>query len=119
MLETQKRTITNEDESNDFYHLMQRTMYKMREEKTGTGSGGFEWPDSEGQKKSEELFEVRSRPDGLSYADVIVRKGRHATRVPKVGNPCFEAAKCTCVSNELRCTLRCHRGDVGIRCLNY
>jgi hypothetical protein len=92
MLETHHRSITNEDEPNDFYHLMQRTMYKMREDKRCTGNGGFEWPDSNKKKKSEELFEVRSRQGGLYYTDVKIRNGKHVTRPQKVGNRCFEAA---------------------------
>jgi hypothetical protein len=92
MLETHHRPVTNEDEPNDFYHLMQRAMYKMREDRSSTASGGFEWPESNGKTKSEELFEVRSYQDGLNHTNVIARNGKHATRAPKIGNRYFEAA---------------------------
>jgi hypothetical protein len=58
MLETAHRTVTNEDQPNDFYHLMQRSIYKMMEDKEGVSC--FQWPDDAMKVKTCRLFEVCS-----------------------------------------------------------
>jgi hypothetical protein len=58
MLETTHRTVTNEDQPNDFYHLLQRGIYKMMEDKEGVSC--FQWPDDVTKEKTCRLFEVCS-----------------------------------------------------------
>jgi hypothetical protein len=58
MLETSHRTVTNEDQPNDFYHVMQRAIHKMSDDKQG--DNGFKWPGDAAKRRTYRLFKVRS-----------------------------------------------------------